>query len=174
MPNRDHLRDMTKAIDTFMPEDDYVASDLSAQLVAHLQDSDPALLTGWLNDCATILLAHEISSRRRYRVRAAVKQLPKDVFADAVAAHEAGDSTTLSIFAEHLVVNEKRISRAIGSMNRDDHKWVADSHRSRSKTALLKAAFHDAVAARIPEGQTTADVMNEETYRRLYDSIDAL
>lgn len=171
---RDHLRDMTKAIDNFIPEEDYVSSDLSAQLVAHLRDSDPDLLTGWLNDCANILIAHEISARRRYRVRAAVKQLPRDVFANAVAEHEAGDSTSLSIFAEHLVVNEKRISRAIGSMNRDDHLWVAASHHSRSKVALMKAAFHEAVAAQIPPGQTTADVMDEDTYRRLYDSIDAL
>lgn len=186
--DRDYFAEMDEFIDNYLPDGDWIGSEVAMTLVAHLELHDPDLLTGWLRARSVPLLTEVIGTRRRARARLARLRAPKSS-TGPFAAYEAhlreqaeglspgslgGSPEPLSLFSQRLVVSPDNVARKIGDMTRADHLYVAERHEARARSALLEQAFHRAVADRIPEGGVTSDVFSEDTYRQLYESLRRL
>lgn len=167
--DRDFIGDMNAWISKFIVDEDYVAAEQASLLLDQLRSDDPDLLAGYLDAVALAILTQRLGQKRTARARAASRG--KGAFRAALAAHEAGDDRPLSVFAEHLVVDGQRVSRAIGRMTREDHQYVASRQGARSKAAAMQEQFHNAIASKIAPGLTTADVISEDDYVVLYNSI---
>lgn len=173
MADRDYRAEFLAYVDNNWPSGDYVRSVLAIDLVEDLRRSDPDLLAGWLEVNAEAFVTRFIGDRDRNQRSSEASTAPKRAFKAAAEKAAAGDTTAMSVFAATLVVNEENLSRPIGSMTKADHLFVAGEHVKRSNVALFEAAFHKAVAKKIPAGKTTADVLTEAEYERLHRSIRA-
>lgn len=169
--SRDYIAEFDKYLDDRIPDGDFIAPVLAGDIVAELQQTDPELLAGWLDVRAAVILADFIGTRDRVQRAKAVRQRPAVEFGSAAERLAAGDSEAMSIFRERLVVSADNLRRPIGDMTKEDHLFVASEHVRRSEAALLESAFHKAIAKKIPAGKTTSDVMSEEDYRRIRDSL---
>lgn len=167
---RNFIEDMNELFPQYAPNDQYTAGEQAARLTEDLQSSDPDLLTGYLLETAPAILAQRLSIRRQARARAATR----GAFAAALEAAEAGDEIPLSVFAERLVINAEKLTKAIGQMNKPDHLFVVGVHDKHAKSHAFTAAFHQAVADRLEEGQVTSDIMSEIEYLTLYKSLSNL
>lgn len=150
-------------LDAFVPAGDYVARTLAEKFIAENAD----LVDGWLQERAVTLLTIHLATRRRIAASAAVRQQ----FAKASEDAESGDYTTISIFSQHLVVNEQNLSRSIGQMNRQDCLFVSTRHDARAKSHAFEAAFYKAIADQLDDTQTISDIMSEMDYLKMRDSL---
>jgi hypothetical protein len=171
--DRDYAADFAAYLDKHQPTGDFVIGPVATELVWGLRESDPDLLQGWLQEHAVAIVADCIRARQRAARSRAASQAKAVAFGDAADRFSAGDSAALSPFTAHLVVNEKNLRRPVKDMTKEDHLFVAGAHEARSNAALLLAAFHKAIAKRIPPGKTTSDVFSEEEYLALRNSIGA-
>jgi hypothetical protein len=186
---RNFSGEFNAVVEGFLPAGDYIAAQVAAAVLGHLRRHDPELLAGYLDERAEALVTEELSHRRRLAAKAALAQAPRGLFRAAVAGFEGhlaeraaglaagtlgGDPVPLSVFAQHLVVNGRNLARPIGRMTRRDVLYVAEQYASRARSAELENAFYLAVAKRIPEGGVVADVMTEDQFLRLRDSIRAV
>jgi len=169
---RDYMTEMNDLLDTRVPESDYIAGVVAAEIVNELRDSDPDLLYGWLSEMAVIVMTDTISTRSNSDRARRRHFASASAFAAAAASFAtSGDPTSFSPFREQFVVNTSNLRRIVADMTSDDHTFVASRYTQTANKAQMEAAFHSAVAKRIGPGQTTSDVMDEETYQKLHDSI---
>lgn len=171
MASRDFIAEFEAYLEKHLPDGDFIAPVVAAEMVEHLRSTDASLLAGWLNTRAPVIIADHIGTRDRVQRAKAARQRPVREFASAAEQLAAGDAEAMSIFRERLVVNAENLRRPIGDMTKDDHLFVAADHVKRSEAALFEASFHRAIAKKIPVGKTTKDVLSEEEYVRLRDSI---
>jgi hypothetical protein len=170
--SRDYRGEMNDLLAVKVPEADYIAGVVAAELVAWLDANDPDLLVGWLREMAPSLLTDVIGLRARGLRARAQRHASASAFAEAAARFEStNDAECLSVFRVTCVVSEDNLRRAVGDMTRDDHLFVASTYDRTAATAQMEAAFHRAVAKRLTKGQRTSDAMDEDTYLRLRDSI---
>ena len=169
---RDYRADMNDLLDVKTPESEYVPAVVAAELVDYLREHDTDLLRGWLDSMAVSLLTDVIGLRARATRARAQRHASASAFADAARKFETSrDAEVLSVFRVTCVVSEDNLRRAIGDMTRADHLFVAERHDTSARTAQMEAAFHRAIAKRLKGNQRTADVMDEDTYLRLRESI---
>lgn len=149
--------------------EDLVAAVEAGRLVAHLRATDPDLLRDWLWCNAEQFVADALGSRIRSR-RARMRRVgAAAAFAEAASS---GSVAALAPFRVRHVVDEDNTQREVGSMTGNDHLFVAQTYDLEARTSQMLAAFHRAVAKRVGD-QTTREVMDEDTYLRLYSSIVA-
>lgn len=168
---RDYIADFQKVIDAHMPTGDYVLPLLAADIVAELREQDQDLLGGWLWLNAEQLVTGYLGDRLRAQRNRRRADGPRSAFAEAAAAFGDGDDSALDIFKKALVIDDHKTRRPIGKMTAADHRYVAKEYHTTAKSAQVLAGFHEAIARRIPNGKTTADIMDEAEYLRLRDSI---
>lgn len=169
---RSYLDDMQALLSEKLPTTDYIAGVEAAKIVEWLRDNDPDLLHGWLNEIAVVVMSRTIATRSN-RDRGD-RRKNASVFAFSAAATRfaaSGDPSEFSPFLEQFVVNSDNLRRIVADMTREDHTFVANRYNQRSEQQKAEAAFHKVIADRIGSGQTTSDVMDEDTYQRLHDSI---
>lgn len=147
------------------PDGDFVLAELVQKTRAYLEETDTALLEEFkdllldehLHNCYGAILR---SRRARGRARA-----KSEAFGEAIAR---GD---FSPFDEPYPVDaESGIWRPVRYMTGTDHQFVATNYERSANTDLLLAAFHRAVAKKVGKRET-GEVMTEEQYVRLYQSI---
>ncbi len=171
MAQRDFSAEFDAYIAASLPETDYVAAVVAGEVVDKLRVNDPELLAGWLDMRAAVVVTDFIGSQQRSQRASASRGRGAAEFADAADRFKDGDSSALAPFSTLLVVTEENLRRRIGDMSKADHLFVAEQHVKRSEAALFEAAFHRAIAKRIPAGKTTRDVLSEEDYLKMRDSI---
>lgn len=160
-------QDMLAFIEKSLPEGDYKAREVATSILA----AAPAdLLEAWTQAIVAETLTETISKLRLIRGRQARSQ-SSSAFSDAADAAESGDTEPLSVFAQHVIISLDNTVRAIGKMTKQDHLFISSRYSQRARNANFEAAFHAAVAAKIPDGKTTSDVFSEETYLKLRESI---
>lgn len=169
--SRNYDEDFNAFLVAHLPASDFVPAALAADLVADLRRDDSDLLTGWLDLHAAAILTRSITSRLKGDRSLATRSRPMRDFADASERFGDGDAEALRPFEALCVVNEDNLRRQIGDMTKTDHLFVAQQHVKRSNAALFEAAFHKAIAKRIPAGQVTSDVLSEEEFLQLRESI---
>ncbi len=170
---RDYRADFQAFIEQRMPSGDYVLPVLAGDLVTELRQSDPALLRGWLDANAAQFLTQWLGDQARSQRGRQASDAPRSAFKDAADRFSGGDENALKQFDLHFVVSDDMLRRRLGDMTKADHLFVAGEHVKRSNAALFEAAFHRAVAKRIPAGKTTSEVLTEDEYLRLRSSIRA-
>lgn len=171
MEDRDYLADMHDAIEAAIPDGDYTAPLVAAELVDRLRAEDPELLTGWLNLRAPAILADAIARRSNSRRQAARITAPRRAFAEAARAFaDTGDPVGLRPFAAEYVVDEDNTRRTVARMTAADCLFVAGRYDETAQQAKLEAAFHRAVAKKVGQ-RTVSDAFTEEQYLAMYRSI---
>jgi hypothetical protein len=171
MSDRDYLAEMGTAIDEAVPDGDYTAPLVAADLVDRLRADDPELLVGWLNLRAAVVLADVIARRSNSKRQAARVFAPRRAFAEAARGFEAsGEAVVLRPFAFEYVVDAANTRRAVAQMTARDCQFVADRHEETARSARLEASFHRAVAKKLG-ARTVGDVFTEEEYLAMYQSL---
>lgn len=176
MTDRDYLSEMGEAIEKAVPDGDYVAPIVAADLVERLREEDPELLSGWLDLRAAVFLADVIARRSNSKRQAARVGAPRSAFGEAALSFGAGegDPSALVAFTTEYVVNSENVRRKVADMTGADHRFVASGYADQKATAALLEKFHLAVARKVGDGRRTSDVISEEQYARLYRSITRL
>lgn len=171
MNERDYLADMNAAIERAVPDGDYTAPVVAAELIAHLRQSDPGLLAGWLDLRAETMLTDVIARRSNSKRQAARHLRPRRAFAEAARSFESsGDAVVLKPFTFEYVVDAANTRRTVGQMTAADCLFVADRYEDTARTAKLEASFHRAVAKKVGR-KVVGDVFTEEQYLSMYQSI---
>lgn len=166
--DRNYSHEMSEIFDRIMTSgDDLVVSVEASKLVARLAETDPDLLRGWLANNAEQFVSDALGARLRSK-RAYVRRTSQ-VRAFSAAA-QSGDLTRLHPFRIRHIVDEHNTQRSVGHMTGDDHVFVAQSYDMSAQTSQMLAAFHRAVARKVGS-RRTEEVMDEDTYLRLYESI---
>lgn len=169
--SRDYLTDMNEAIEQAIPDGDYTAPLVAADLVDRLRAEDPDLLSGWLELKAAVFLADAVARRSNSRRQAARVAAPRRAFAEAARSFSAdGDATVLRPFAAEYVVDEDNTRRTVARMTAEDCRFVAGRYDETARQAKLEASFHRAVAKKVGV-QTVGDVFTEEQYVAMYRSV---
>lgn len=171
MSDRNYLADMNTAIEEAVPGGDYTAPVVAAGLVAHLRETDPDLLAGWLDLRAEVVLADVIARRSNSKRQTARVFAPRRAFAEAARSFETeGEAVALRPFAFEYVVDAANTRRAVGQMTSADCLFVAGRYEDTARQAKLEAAFHRAVAKKVGAG-TVGDAFTEEQYLTMYRSL---
>ncbi|WP_043493792.1 hypothetical protein [Streptomyces viridosporus] len=169
--DRDFIAEMQQAVEAAIPEGDYVASVVAADLVDRLRVEDPELLAGWLHLKAPVILADVVARRSNSKRQTARVGAPRRAFAEAARSFTTdGDVRVLSPFAAEYVVDEANTRRAVANMTADDCRFVAAKYEDAARISKLEAAFHRAVAKKIG-GRVVGEVFTEEQYLEMYRSV---
>jgi hypothetical protein len=160
---RDYVAEMNQVIGELLEnEGEFIASVAASRLHDWLREHDPDLLSGWLRVCATGFLTGAIANRDR-AVRARLRR--RGVVGEPVD----GDPPN-QLFKTHYVVDQQGTRRPLGGMTGPDHLFVSGRYGRAAFTNQMLAKFHQAVAERVGE-RTTGEVMDEQTYWKLYRSV---
>lgn len=169
--SRDYLTDMNEAIEEAIPDGDYTAPLVAADLVDRLRAEDPDLLTGWLELKAAVFLADAVARRSNSRRQLARVGAPRRAFAEAARSFGTdGDATVMRPFAAEYVIDEDNTRRTVARMTAEDCRFVAGRYDETARQAKLEASFHRAVAKKIG-ARTVGDVFSEEQYVAMYRSV---
>lgn len=151
-------------------DEDIIPSSVARRLIQQLRAEDPELLTAWLELHAEAIFRESITAVIRSRRLRARKHADAGAFARAAQAFTNGDTDALSPFEVRYVVDGADTQRRVRDMTRDDCLFVAERYSISADKALMLAAFHRAVAARVGE-RTIGEVFTEHEYDRMYRSI---
>lgn len=164
MSFHDHLVAYIAAIDG-----DAVISAEAEKFLAMMNEQHPGELATWLADYEVVFVADEMrrimrSQRARDRAREGAR---------AFAEHYSLDDTPEpdDPFAVRYCVNGDNVWRSVADMRGDDHRYVAGQYEVSGKRALVRAAFHEAVAKKIGN-KRTADVFSVDKYEALRRQIE--
>lgn len=172
--DRDYLAEMGAAIEAAMPDGDYVAPVVAAELVDRLRVEDPDLLSGYLHLRASVVLADVIARRSNSKRGAARMMAPRKAFAEASKVFmDSADPLALEPFKTEYVVDDGNTRRRVADMTGADHRFVATHYAATKNVAALLESFHLAVAKKVGV-KRTADVISEEQYLRMYRSVTRL
>lgn len=168
---RDYIAEMNAVIQAAVPEGDYVAPLLAAELADKLKANDPELLAGWLWTRAQPELSDTFARRSNSLRQYARAMGPRRAFADASEEFgRTGDPRVLQTFQTEHVVNSGNLRRKVADMTGADHRFVADAYGATAKNAAMLAAFHRAVAKRVGH-RRTADAFTQEQYDAMLHSL---
>lgn len=168
---RDYAAEMHALIEQSVPNGDYIAPLVAADLADKLIANDPALLAGWLWQRAQTVLSDVLARRSNSSRSAARAMAPRHAFAQAAEAYDrTGDPSQLRALQAEYVVNRENLRRRVADMTGADHLFVANTYMLTSKRASMLAAFHRAVAKKVGD-RRTAEVFSEEQYLAMYRSI---
>lgn len=169
--DRDYAAAMAAAIEAAIPDGDYVAAIVAADLVERLWGEDPDLLSGYLRLKAAVILADVIARRSNSKRQAARLAAPRRAFAEAAKSFAAnGRAGALSPFTWEYVVDEANTRRTVPHMTADDCRFVAAKHEESARASKLESSFHRAVAKRVGAG-TVGDAFTEAQYLEMYQSV---
>lgn len=169
--DRDYLADMNAAIEEAIPDGDYTAPLVAADLVDRLRAEDPDLLLGWLELKASVFLADAVARRSNSRRAAARVSAPRRAFAEAARSFATGgDASVLRPFEAEFVVDDQNTRRSVARMTAEDCRFVAGRYDETARQAKLEASFHRAVAKKVGAA-TVGEVFSEEQYVAMYRSV---
>lgn len=159
-----------EVIEKFTPEGDFVPARVVEDAMQWLEENDPEALTEWMWSRRLPILKLHYQRKLQSQRTATQHRARARAFGEAVSSFDEGDVEPLSHFDVVHVVDGDDTRRRVGDMTGEDHFFVAETHREKAKPHLLAEAFHRQVARKVGD-KRTADVMDEETYERLYVSI---
>lgn len=169
--SRDYLADMNAAIEEAIPDGDYTAPIVAAELVDRLRAEDPDLLSGWLHLRAGVFLADAVARKSNSKRQAARASAPRRAFAEAARSFaETADEAVFSPFAAEYVVDEQNTRRTVARMTAADCLFVASRYEDTARQAKLEGAFHRAVAKKVGS-RTVGEAFTEEQYLTMYRSV---
>ncbi|MGH9094163.1 MAG: hypothetical protein ACRDXE_03285 [Acidimicrobiales bacterium] len=159
--SRDFVGEMDKLLDDWVPEGDWVPSVTAAALFEHLTATDPDLWRGWVRQAGPAILADRLGWRHRAQRSAALRGFKPGAFANAVRAHQAGDSRPLSVFETiSYEIDEDHTQRRLGDCTGADLLFAAERYEHRAAANRFEAVFLQALAKRVGR-RRVRDVVDE-------------
>lgn len=147
----------------------FIVSEEAEKFLAKMAEHHPDELDAWLSERHVLLIAEEMrallrSQRARDRAHAGSR---------AFAEHYSLDDTPTAgdAFGVRYCIDDGNVWKNVAEMTGDDHRYVAGRYELTGRRALVRAAFHEAVARRIG-AKRTADVLSVEQYERLRKDIE--
>jgi hypothetical protein len=145
--------------------------DVSVERNRILQEMDPV----FAQEAGLVLLDEAIHNlllqanhRRRSIFENKVTKSQK-TFDDATQAWVNGDDEALDVWQQRYIVDRTHTMRPVAEMKRADLLFVAQAKQTTGNRELMRAAFFRAVAAKLPDDDTTVqEAMNELEYATLY------
>lgn len=161
---------IAELVEKWTPTGDFVAAVQGAKLADHLRQSDPDLLTEWLDHNAAYFLSDQFRQHSRASRAKTLRSAKVRAFRTATDAADDGDMAPLSHFNVRYVIDTEGTQRRVADMVGADHLYVSFEYRASANYEAMLAAFHAAVAKKVGK-KRTADVLSEEDYERLFLSI---
>lgn len=167
--NRDFVTEMRAVIDA-EATGTYVPTVIASHIAEKLRQTDPELLTGWLDAQAEQILRHAINLRDCSQRTAARHSRPRSVFAEDAAAAEAGEPARLAGWLGTRFTVEDGSRKPLAELGHDELLFVADAYESRARENKLTAAFTKAIARKVKSG-VVGDHFTDEALTTMWDSL---
>jgi hypothetical protein len=167
---REVVREMRELIDQRTAGIQYQAPTVAHEIVEHLRENDPELLIKWLYAQAERFVLQSINDRDRSVRATARTAAPRRDFAEAIEAHERGDSTVLSGWLSVPFVLEDGTRKRLADMEREDLTSVSNSYAERARQNQMQATFLRALADKVGAG-TVKDFFTDEDLSRMWRSL---
>lgn len=166
----DFVAEMRAVIDEATGVGPYVSRVVAAEIVEKLRESNPDLLSGWLDLQAEQLVWREINDRDRSFRAQARATASRRRFGDAVDAAEGGDSEPLRRLLDmpFVIASGERVPLAV--MTGVDCGFVADGYQRSARRAQMHAALLRALERRVGTDRVE-DHYTEEQLRALWQSF---
>lgn len=162
---------MRDVINACTPPGDFRVHDVAGDVWERALTENPDMFWGWLQVNGAAVIRNAIRNELRQRRSGYYRQERGSAWlAAADQFNKTGDETVFSPFEMHYSVDEQHTQRRVGDMRGTDHLFVASREQGRADFAGLRASFHRRVAEVIGE-RTTEEVMTEEQYNKLFDTI---
>ncbi|HEY3718329.1 MAG TPA: hypothetical protein VGL39_27720 [Jatrophihabitantaceae bacterium] len=152
----------------------FVPAELAIKIVDRLERSDPEQFAAWLRQNAVVLLTDQIGRMlrsERATARASAGPSAFAEWADKSGADGSLPSPALRLWNQRQCVNDANEWKREFELTKPDALHIASREETRGRAALMQGAFYKAVAKKVPNGQTIADVFTPETYQAMRDSI---
>lgn len=149
---------------------DFIPAEEANKFVKSMKSRHKREFTEWVEANAVRFVTDRLSEMLRGERRTAVSRAGARAFSGAAQAASQGDPVPIAAFAVVYEVNADHTRRAVGDMTGPDHRYVAEGYTRTGNRALLLAECHRVVAKRV-KLRRTADVLSEEQYVRVFDSI---
>jgi hypothetical protein len=170
--NKSAMRRVQQALLACLPkEGSYKISEVVDETIAWLATYDPNSLAEFYATHGKYML-HEFlrrrqaSERQRFRNAIAGKAFTRA----AEIYQETGDASVLKPFQMVYTTDTTNTRKRVADMTGKDHDYVASQLENNVRRQKLVATFHRQVAEMVGD-QRTADVIDEETYAKLYKSL---
>lgn len=148
---------------------EHLWSEVAAKLVAALRSECPDELAAWLDSHAEHLVVDRLRyvNRRTRKVSSESTEVTprRGRFAAAVKTPDQARGWLAS-----FQVSAAGAFRSIRDMTGADHQFLANTYKAEAKRPQMLAKFHEALAKKVGT-KRTHEVMDEETYFRLRESI---
>lgn len=154
-------------------EGDFNLASVSAEAMLVLERDEPVLLQAFMREMAQSTV-REIARQRLNEGRLAFYRNQRPLaFQRAAAEFErTGDSSAFGpIMDATYVIDDRSTRRRMRDMTRDDCRYVATRYQESAEQAALKARVWQAIASRVPEGQTVGETFTEEQLAALMNTI---
>lgn len=170
--HRNYVLEMRRIIDDETATGEPYSSTTVARHIANkLRTEDPDLLTGWLDMQAHNVLRDTIN-RRDASIRTHARRTASRVaFGDATKRFNDGDSEALGGFLAIVHTTADGMRRRLSDMTAKELLYVASTYNKRAEENAMQAAFLEALAKRLEDGQTVADVYDDERLSKMWISI---
>jgi hypothetical protein len=146
---------------------DLLPAKAGQQVVDNLRRNDPALLAGWLDECAVALVTGVLRDLNRARRSRQGHERPRTQFAAAAAGG------ALSAYRLRFMIADGA-QRFLRDMTVDDCDFIAKTYTSRGDAEYRRAAFFDAVRSEMQRvmALTVATAFSDQQLTELWRSFD--
>lgn len=167
--SRDYAAEMRAVIDA-EAVGTYVPAVVAAHIAEKLRETDPDLLSGWLDAQAETFIRQAINNRDNSQRTAARHSRPRSVFAADAKAAEAGEPERLVGWLSTRFTVEDGARKPLAEMTKDDLLFASDAYTARAEENRMQAAFLKAVARKVKTG-VVADHYTDEQLTAMWDSL---
>lgn len=174
MGDRDYVAEMRSLIDSRTTDPDgYVAIEVAKGIVEELRDTDPDLLSGWLDMQAEQFIRAAIAKRDHSlrSHRAATRHA--SVFGEAMdEAVKTGNTTVLHGYLTMPFTLSEDVRKPLGALTHDDLVFVRDDYTKRANENKMWASIMDKLAEKVTVG-VVADHFTEAQLENVFSLFRA-
>lgn len=167
--SRDYVAEMRAVIDA-EATGTYVPGVVAAAIVEKLRETDPDMLSGWLDAQAETFIRQAINNRDNSQRTAARHSRPRSAFAKDAEAAEAGEPERLAGWLSTRFTIGDGSRKPLAEMGKEDLLFVGDAYDARARENKLTAAFVRAIARKVKSG-TVADYFTDDALSVMWDSL---
>ena len=171
MAERNVIETMNELIDQATEGQELVARLIADDIITRLRQTDPGLLTEWLDARAGETLGAFIAARLNSRRSYARSMHSRSVFAQAAEEfEETGDKEAFAIFETWVVISPDNRRRRFGDLRKEDCEFVSAQYGLSRKEAELYERFYTKLAEKIGD-RTIREVYTEAQVRAMLSSF---
>lgn len=166
---RDYAAEMRDILDAETGNEPYVPRVVATNIVSKLRESDPELLSGWLDQQAEnfvwqLINARDRSMRSHVRQQSRARAFSQDV--------ETGDGRAVRWLTIPFTVEDGSRKR-LSYMTKNDVLFAADTYATRAKENKMTETFLRVIARKL-KGRTVGECYTDEQLSVMWNSLQDL